>query len=170
MYDIILPHIRPIVASASKDFALFKDKLGARMSAKLQSEIMSALLENAIAKYVPNARCGAGDHEADVYVDGVPLEIKTAFRARSWRGGEYSKRSGDFLLVSWDMQDTPSWCVLHATLSADDWQSSGSANYYATSISLDDAMLLGARFLIGGARQARVLHHPLYETVRKSRG
>lgn len=164
MFDILLPHIRPIVTTASEDFSFFKGKLGNRMGAKLQSEIMSALLENAIAQYVPNTRFGAGDHEADVYINGVPLEIKTAFRARSWRGGEYSKRSGDFLLVSWDMQDVPSWCVLHATLSADDWQSSGSANYYATSISLDDALLLGGKFLIGGARRARVLHHPVYES------
>lgn len=165
MYSTLKKHIRAVLASATADFALFQDKLGGRMGPKLQSEIISALLENAMVKHIPNCRGGAGDHEADVYIRNVPLELKTSRASREWRGGEYSKRSGDFLLVSWNVTDSLVWNAVHVQLKSSDWKSAQSANYYATTIDLDTALSLGGKFLIGSARSARVRTHPIYESV-----
>lgn len=165
MHDILTKYIHEVARTTTEDFQFFRNKLGGRMGAKLQSEIISALLENSFIQHVPGARGGVGDNEADIYLNDAPLELKTARRARVWRGGEYSKRSGDFLLVSWDMTDSLTWCVLHVKLDMHDWKSSGSANYYATTISLDDALARGGQFLIGGVRHAKKLQHPIYERL-----
>lgn len=165
MQPILQSHLPVVLTATAADFKLFADKLGARMSAKLRSEIISALLEINMERYVPGAVAGKGDHEADVYINGMPLELKTAFNAREWRGGEYSKRHGNFLLVSWKSteQNDIEWFALHAMLSEQDWKSSTSANYYATSITLDAALQnCNGQVLIGEVRQARKLSHPVY--------
>lgn len=169
MYDIIQQHIRPVLIASTTDFKLFQQKLGKRMSVKLQSEIMSALIQEQFEQQVPAAQVGAGDHEADVYIAGAPLELKTSYGSREWRGGEYSKRSGDFLLISWKLSDTniPTWCALHATLNETDWKSSVSKNYYATTISLDEVLRKGGRVLVGNVRKAKKLQHPMYEYLVK---
>lgn len=168
MNDILRTYLPTVLASAGTDFKLFADKLGARMSAKLRSEIISALLENNMERYIPHARAGTSDREADVYIQNVPLELKTAFNAREWRGGEYSKRRGDFLLVSWTV--TPdnelNWFAVHTLLTEQDWKSSVSQNYYATSVTLD-AVLQNAQstVLVGDIRHARKLKHPVFSAV-----
>ena len=160
-------YMRPVLREAAKDFQLFQEKLGDRMSSKLQSEIISLLVQKAAERVIPDARCGHGDKEADLYLSGTPVELKTSLRSNTWRGGEYSKRSGDFLLLSWDVTATglPMWCLVHASLSEDDWRSSGSANYYATTISLDEALRKNGQVLVGTVRKARKLTHPVYETA-----
>lgn len=161
-------NLQQILDNAGNDFILFREKLGSRMSAKLQSEIISALVENAFAKTIDSARAGNGDHEADVYVDGVPLELKTSRKSREWRGGEYSKRSGDFLLISWVHNETTNkveWFVLHTVLEENDWKTSTSKNYYATTISLDEALRKNSKVLIGDIRKAKKLTHPIYQSI-----
>jgi hypothetical protein len=168
MKTTLKKYLPVVLASAAADFKLFADKLGARMSAKLRSEIISALLENSMEKHIPKARAGAGDHEADVYIRNVPLELKTAFHAREWRGGEYSKRRGDFLLISWTAtaDNELNWFAVHTLLTEQDWKSSGSKNYYATSVTLD-AVLENAQstVIVGGVRQAKKLRHPTFIAV-----
>jgi hypothetical protein len=168
MNDILQTYLPTVLASAGTDFKLFADKLGARMSAKLRSEIISALLENNMERYIPHARAGTSDREADVYIQNVPLEIKTAFNARDWRGGEYSKRRGDFLLISWTVTTTNelAWFAVHTLLTEQDWKSSGSQNYYATTVTLDAVLQNGqSTVLIGDIRQARKLKHPVFTAV-----
>lgn len=165
MYSTLKKHIRPVLTTATADFALFQDKLGGRMGPKLQSEIISALLENAMVKHIPNCRGGAGDHEADVYIRNVPLELKTSRASREWRGGEFSKRSGDFLLVSWNVTDSLVWNAIHVQLQSSDWKSAQSANYYATAIDLDTVLSLGGKVLVGDVRTAKIRKHPIYESV-----
>ncbi len=168
MKSTLKKYLPVVLDSAGADLKLFADKLGARMSAKLRSEIISALLENSMEKYIPMARAGAGDHEADVYIDGVPLELKTAFNARQWRGGEYSKRRGDFLLISWTAttDNELNWFAVHTRLTEQDWQSSGSKNYYATTVTLDAVLQSkSSSVLVGGVRQAKKLKHPTFTAV-----
>ena len=166
--SVINANIGKVLYTAGNDFKLFREKLGSRMSSKLQSEIISATVENAFASVVEGARVGNGDHEADVYINEIPLELKTSRDSREWRGGEFSKRSGDFLLISWSLtKDTNeiNWFVIHTLLTESDWKSSGSASYYATSISLDDALNKNGRVIVGDVRQAIKLRHPIYESL-----
>ena len=166
MQTILQQYLRPVLAQTVQDFELFQQKLGNRISTKLRSEIISALLQNAFAQIVPNARSGTSDREADVYVNGIPLEIKSSHKSREWRGGEFSKRSGDFLLVSWQLSKTnvPTWCCIHAILTEADWRPSSSPKYYATSIVLDDVLAKGT-VLIGNTRMAKKRYHPVHENV-----
>jgi hypothetical protein len=167
MHEILSQYTRTVLEQTTKDFQIFQEKIGGRISMKLQSEILSALMQGAFEDIVPNTRGGAGDHEADVYINDVPLEIKTSYNSREWRGGAYSKRSGHFLLVSWKLSTTsePTWCAMHVVLSENDWKSSGSANYYATSISLDDALAKQGRVLVGNVKKATSRMHPIYEHI-----
>jgi hypothetical protein len=167
MKTIISENIKNILHNAETDFKIFREKLGSRMSAKLQSEIISGLVENAFEKVIPEARVGNGDREADVYINGVPLELKTSRKSREWRGGEFSKRFGDFLLISWDITPTGNigWCVAHAILAEEDWQSSKSASYYATTISLDNVLDKGCNIIVGNTRKAKTRTHPVYEVI-----
>jgi hypothetical protein len=166
MFITLKTHAREIARQTTENFLFFRERLGPRIGAKLQSEIISALLENAAVKVIPNMRGGAGDHEADLYLNDVSLELKAARGARVWRGGEYSKRAGDFLLVSWDMNEVGvDWCMVHVNLPVEAWKSSGNVNYYATTISLDDALHYGGRFLLGDAKVAKKNRHPIYEKI-----
>jgi hypothetical protein len=165
--EIIGKNIHAVLRSAANDFKIFREKLGSRMSAKLQSEIISGLVENAMEQVIPDARVGAGDHEADVYINNIPVELKTSRKSREWRGGEYSKRSGVFLLISWNINNVHDieWCVVYVKLDETDWQSSKSSSYYATTISLDDALNKNGEVLIGNIRKAKTRIHPVYENV-----
>lgn len=162
---VLVEYIRPVLTQVDRDLALFNKKLGHRMSAKLQSEIISGLIQNHYQQMAPGVRVGAGDHEADLYVGKVPVELKTSRESREWRGGEYSKRAGHYLLVSWtpDEQERIKWCVVLVKLEEKDWRSSGSSSYYATSISLDEALDKRGRVIIGKTRKAKVRVHPVYE-------
>lgn len=163
MTNTLMKYLPEVCKATGADFMALHNQIGARMSAKLRSEILSAFLEVNFERYVPGAAAGYGDNEADVYLKGTPLEIKTAFKARQWRGGEYSKRKGDFLLVSWDWTEHGVvWFAVHSLLTASDWVSSGSANYYATSITLDAALQRDSTILVGNVRTAKKLTHPVY--------
>jgi hypothetical protein len=165
---IIKNNINDILSSAGNDFLLFQEKLVARMSTKLQSEIISALVEISFVKIISTARLGNGDHEADIYINDIPVELKTSRKSRKWRGGEFSKRSGNFLLISWDVSKNTNkvqWFVLHGLLEESDWQTSKSKNYYATTISLDEALQKNGNVIVGNIRKAKKLTHPIYEEI-----
>ena len=159
-------HITRIIQTANAKYEFHRELLD-ELGAKSQSEAISKILELSFRDVVPNARTGRGDHEADVYINEIPLELKTSRASRSWRGGEYSKRSGDFLLISWNVDSDGNivWFVIHVILEKDDWTSSVSKNYYATTISLDDALLKGGKVLYGDIRKAKKLTHPVYRSA-----
>jgi len=166
--DLIKNNINEILSTAGNDFVLFQEKLGSRMSAKLQSEIISALVENSFAKVISSARMGNGDREADIYINDIPVELKTSRKSREWRGGEFSKRSGNFLLISWDVSKNTNkvqWFVLHGLLEESDWKTSKSKNYYATTISLDEALQKNGSVIVGNVRKAKKLTHPIYKEI-----
>jgi hypothetical protein len=159
--------LRSVLTKAGDDFVSFRGKVGCRLSTKLQSEIISALIENSFASTI-GARCGTTDAQADLYINDIPLELKTSHHSREWRGGEFSKRSGHFLLISWKLNSDHNkmeWFVLHTILSEEDWRTSKSKNYYATSITIDDALLKSGRVIIGHTKTAKTRMHPVHEML-----
>jgi hypothetical protein len=169
MQNILEEYLPDVFADAEQRWDLFMNASNGKLDKKkkLQSELMSIVLEAAFEDTVPNTRSGDGDHEADVYIDGVPLEIKTTHDSRQWRGGEYSKRGGDFLLVTWKLDDNDGlkmWAA-HVVLQKEDWTTSGSDNYYATTIDLDTVLNLDAKVLIGEVAKKIKLTHPVHAKV-----
>ena len=91
------------------------------------------------------------------------MEIKTAKTVGVWRGGEYSKRESDYLLVSYDDSgEDMKWFVFFVNLKKGDWTSSGSNSYYATTIELDQVLGRG-EILIGSVVKKRVKNHLVCE-------
>lgn len=109
-----------------------------KISTKLKSELISNFLETSFSEVLSEVEAPKSDHLPDLLVKKEPLEIKTAKTTRKWRGGEYSKRESDYLMVSYDdSDDSMKWFFLYTYLKESDWKSSVSENYYATSIDLD---------------------------------
>jgi len=160
-------YIRDILRNADQRWeSLVRDF--PRLRKKLYSELISNILEESIRVIVPGATVGVGDNEADVYVCGHPYEIKTIAENRVWRGGDFSKRPGDYLLISYRIgQDKRlGWFVLQTKLEESEWISSGSGNYYATSVDLDYILNRGDyRILWGDTVKKIKLNHPVYREV-----
>ena len=131
------------------------------LSTKLKSELISNMLETSFSKVVPNTIAPLQDSEPDLMVKGVPLEIKTAKTTHTWRGGEFSKRESEYLLVSYDdTNDHLKWFFLHTFLKESDWKSSGSNSYYATTIDLNDVIQSKEySIMVGKIQKKRVKYH-----------
>ena len=108
------------------DFGLVK-------SAKQISEDISGLLETAIERNIEGAVAPKKDSEPDIWLDGDAVEIKTS-AGTSWRGGTFSKRPGYYIFVTYtlDVNNLPSFYIAGIKLKEEDWKSSTSDNYYAT--------------------------------------
>ena len=108
------------------------------ISTKLKSELISNFLETSFQEVLDEVEAPKSDHLPDLLIKEDALEIKTAKTTRKWRGGQYSKRESDYLLVSYDdSEDELKWFFLYTYLTEDDWKNSKSDNYYATTINLD---------------------------------
>tara|TARA_R100000005_G_C4883335_1_gene133877 strand:+ start:70 stop:582 length:513 start_codon:yes stop_codon:yes gene_type:complete len=130
-------------------------------STKLKSEILSNLIESVVSDLLKEAIAPGVDHMADLIVDGTPLEIKTTATSDSWRGGEFSKRPGDYIMVGWEeVSGVLKTFMLHTFLEKNHWKSSGSGNYYATSISLSEILdKVPFKVLKGGLEKKRIKTH-----------
>ena len=135
-------YLSEVLEETNKRFKIFKSVVDySSISTKLKSELISNMLEASFSKVVPNVISPLSDGEPDLWVMGKALEIKTAKTTHTWRGGEFSKRKSDYLLVSYDDSgDDLKWFFLHTYLTESDWKSSGSTSYYATTINLDDVL------------------------------
>ncbi len=110
-----------------EDKRLFKTK-------KNLSEDISAMMENAISDYVKGSVAPKKDSEPDIVLEcGTPVEIKTS-SGLSWRGGTFSKRSGHFIFVNWelDSDNNVKFFIAGIDLIESDWKASKSKSYYAT--------------------------------------
>ena len=138
----IKSYLPQVLEEANNRFKIFKSVVDYEsLSTKLKSELISNMLEASFSKVVPDVISPFTDGEPDLYVKGKPLEIKTAKTTHVWRGGEFSKRESDYLLVSYDDSgDDLKWFFLHTYLMESDWKSSGSDSYYATTIDLNDVL------------------------------
>jgi hypothetical protein len=137
--EYVTEHLPVVVEDVNKRFKTLKSALDYdSLSTKLKSELISSILETAFASVVPNVISPKLDREPDLRVFGEPLEIKTSKTTYVWRGGEFSKRESDYLLVSYDdSEDTLKWFMIHTHLLESDWKSSVSDSYYATTIDLN---------------------------------
>jgi hypothetical protein len=163
---IIIPTLKEVNKGISRIVSVHTEE-GNPMTKKQLSECISGVIESKMVKvaneYGIDIIAPKVDSEPDLIVDGLPLEIKTT-SGTSWRGGEYSKRSSDYLMVVYNYVDGKfNWFVLHKYLKEEDWVSSSSGNYYATSISLDS--MLDGSILVGDKKKKRVLWHPVLENV-----
>ena len=113
-----------------KDFGLNK-------SPKQISEDISGLLETAIERNIEGAIAPKKDSEPDIWLNGKAVEIKTS-AGTTWRGGTFSKRPGYYIFVTYtlwsgfDFDNVPSFYIAGIDLKEEDWKSSTSDNYYAT--------------------------------------
>lgn len=131
------------------------------LSVKLRSELISNLIEASFASAADEIEAPLNDHKADLFVDGKPLEIKTASTSRVWRSGMFTKRSSDYLMVAYDdSAEQPKLFFLLTNLEEDDWKTSESENYYATTIDLD-YILDNKEYVIlrGDVEKKRKLRH-----------
>ena len=128
--------------------SLFKSltRCGIDFSTKTKSEIVSQLFESAMFKHyteqnVNIERAGSDSMKPDLYFTdtNTPLEIKTT-KGDYWIGGSYSKREGDFLLVSWEENNKkPIYFVTHVKLYKSDWADQGS-KFYGTKFTKKDLL------------------------------
>ena len=162
MREYILSYLPQVVEEANNRFKIFKSVVDyGSLSTKLKSELISNMLEASFSKVVPDVVSPFSDGEPDLYVKGTALEIKTAKTTHTWRGGEFSKRESDYLLVSYDDSgDDLKWFFVHAYLMESDWKSSGSDSYYATTIDLNYVMESKEyQILMGKTEKKRVKNH-----------
>lgn len=120
-------------------------------SNRVRSGALSELFETQSAVYynsigIPTQPCD-NDTEPDLYFTDIsePCEIKvTSSNKQEWMGGSLSKKSSEFILISWKHSEENStlfgtqpesleFSVINVFLEKGDWQSLGE-NYYATKI------------------------------------
>jgi hypothetical protein len=162
MREYILSYLPQVVEEANNRFKIFKSVVDyGSLSTKLKSELISNMLEASFSKVVPEVISPFSDGEPDLYVKGTALEIKTAKTTHTWRGGEFSKRESDYLLVSYDDSGADlKWFFVHTYLMESDWKSSGSDSYYATTIDLNYVMETKEyQILMGKIQKKRVKNH-----------
>ena len=101
-------------------------KDGIEFSTKQQSELMSEIAQasflNVLKEKNINSEVKVGVNVADIYIEGVPVEIKTC-GAEKWQGGSFSKRPGLYLLLSWKyLESTKLFCAMQDMVESD-WRS-----------------------------------------------
>ena len=161
MINYLQHHLNDVIFEANKRFQTFKSVVEySTLSTKLKSELISNMLEASFASVAPEIEAPFSDNEPDLRVMGNPLEIKTAKTTHVWRGGEFSKRESDYLMVSYDDSGTDlKWFFLHTYLLESDWKSSGSGNYYATTVDLNDILKKDYTILIGDVVKKKIKTH-----------
>jgi hypothetical protein len=160
--EYISNYLPQVVEEANTRFKIFKSVVDyGSLSTKLKSELISNMLEASFSKVVPDVISPFSDGEPDLYVKGTTLEIKTAKTTHIWRGGEFSKRESDYLLVSYDDSgDDLTWFFIHTYLMESDWKSSVSDSYYATTIDLNYVMESKEyHILMGKTEKKRIKNH-----------
>jgi hypothetical protein len=101
-------------------------KDGIEFSTKQQSELMSEIAQasflNVLKEKNINVEVKVGVNVADIYIEGIPVEIKTC-GAEKWQGGSFSKRPGLYLLLSWKyLESTKLFCAMQDMVESD-WRS-----------------------------------------------
>jgi hypothetical protein len=165
MIELLDNCIYDVITEANKRLRTFKSVVEySTLSTKLKSELISNMLEASFQTVVDGISAPFSDNEPDLWVVGNPLEIKTAKTTHVWRGGEFSKRESDYLMVSYDDSgDEMKWFFLHTYLLETDWKSSGSGNYYATTIDLNDILKKDYRILVGDVKKKKIKTHLICE-------
>jgi len=161
MIELLQNHLSSVITETNKRFNTFRTVVEySTLSTKLKSELISNMLEASFASVVPEVTAPFSDNEPDLWIVSTPLEIKTAKTTHVWRGGEFSKRESDYLMISYDDSgDELKWFFLHTYLLESDWKSSGSGNYYATTIDLNDILKKDYTIFVGDVVKKKIKNH-----------
>ena len=148
-------------AMARQDWAHQGERILSRISGKQHSEFFGAYLEAGFADAITE-ECGyqsrqpKNDREPDLtFVNGHTMEVKTTSTDEHWTGGRFSKRPGDYILVSF-ARDKNEVFVALAYLTEKDWQAPTSDSYYGTKFTAADLERLikegRGKVILGGFR------------------
>jgi len=162
MKDTIKQYLPQVITEVDKRLSVLKSVTDWQsFSTKLKSELISNIVETSFATIIPNTVDPKRDAEPDLYIDDKPLELKTSKTTTTWRGGEFSKRDSDYLLIAWDEENNAfKWFVCWTHLKEIDWKSSKSSSYYATTIDIDDVLKLEqTEILMGDVVKKRIKNH-----------
>ena len=110
---------------------------------KLKSELISEMTEKLAQEYFSkiyseDVKCASCDNDPDLMFGNTPVEIKVAKYCNGfcWRGGKYSKRESDYVLIVWDFNkynpEVIQFAVYKSFLNKQDWVEQKRDNYYAT--------------------------------------
>ena len=130
----------------------------ATLSEKVKSEIVSGIVEKELAKSLSTAlgftvKSPKSDNDPDLLFTGFPkgkdsVEIKVAYLENgsgSWRGGSLSVRDAPHILIARN-SDLSRIYVSFLHMKPTDWKKSGSAKYYAHTISKKELILRSDNF------------------------
>ena len=162
MIHRVKQHLPQVIEEVNRRLVLIKEVTDwESFSTKLKSELISNIVETSFESIVPNIVAPKMDSEPDLIVDGKPLELKTSKTTTTWRGGEFSKRESDYLLIAWnEIKGEFKWFVCYTYLKESDWKSSQSSSYYATTIDINDVLRFPAsQILMGGTQKKRIKEH-----------
>lgn len=146
---------------ARRDFNAIGQRVLLRLSSKQRSEFFGAFLEAAFAEAIADehgheSRQPQHDREPDLnFLNGHSMEVKNTSTDTGWRGGKYSKRPGDYILVSFDKDESKVFVAL-AALTEDDWTRPTSDSYYGTTFTAGDLQRVieegRGKVILGGFR------------------
>jgi hypothetical protein len=139
----------------------------ADISEKVKSEIVSGVVEKELAKSLSKklgfpVQSPKSDNDPDLLFTSFPngknsVEIKVAYMEKgsgSWRGGSFSKRDAPHILIARN-SDLSLVYVSFLHMKPTDWKKSGSANYYAHTISKKELILRSDNFEFFGHIERR---------------
>lgn len=121
----------------------FTDKNKVNLSNKLISELVGKVFEAQCTdiftkKLGYEVKREMSDSDPDLFFIKIerPLEVKLTSTKTGWRGGEFSKRPFDYLLVSWG-GDFDEYFICLVRLTKKDWHSNIARGYYAPDYKAD---------------------------------
>ena len=110
------------------------DRFGKKVISSLISYSFEEVTADVLTEFTGEEwKYGVSDNDPDVSNGKIPLEIKVTADKRAWRGGGFTNRPGDYLLVRWESFDDFFITFLH--MREKDWIQSGHEKYFATSFS-----------------------------------
>jgi len=149
--------------------------IGISFSKKQTSEFMSSIVESAFVEAGKNHNINViapkVDHEPDLYVDSLPMELKTKHKVSGeWRGGAFSKRSCEYLFISYNIIDNyltsgVEWFAIQKYVDEGDWKGGNVGNYYATRLGLTD--IIQGTLVIGDVHFKRKKYHSIHQFIPK---
>lgn len=154
VWAIALRNVEEVVSSLSKYKGISNKTISEIISGVVAEELSLVMNEkHELADYY--FRIGTNDNEPDMVVENINdeqrswkgvAEIKVSKATQdvrgncntTWRGGELSKRDGDYFFVSYDYVDGGiKWFVCYSHVSKSNWKSSLQNGYYAMTLSAE---------------------------------
>ncbi|MBK43674.1 MAG: hypothetical protein CMC83_07440 [Flavobacteriaceae bacterium] len=121
-WPLVEERIRTLFNKYRTEFKKDEIEFSTKQQSELMSEIAQSSFLNVLKEKNINAEVKVGVNVADIYIDGIPVEIKTC-GAEKWQGGSFSKRPGLYLLLSWKyLESTKLFCAMQDMVESD-WRS-----------------------------------------------